>query len=168
MSAIRETVPAAIRQSLDLARGERILAHGNGGGVWLVGTDRALYIGAEEFVRIPWERVERASWDRDASALVVEEVADFGERQPRHVVQLGDPRRLLELVRERVTASILLTSEVPIPGTNGMKVIARRSPVGDSDIRFSFWLGAGLDPDDPAVRSASERAVAQARSDLGL
>ncbi|MGH3358974.1 MAG: hypothetical protein ACRDO7_09220 [Nocardioidaceae bacterium] len=165
----RETVPADVRSALSLARGERVLAAGKAvDGVWLVGTDRSLYIGADPYTEIPWERVERATWDQDESALVVEEVADFGEPQPRHVAQLAEPRRLLELVRERVTASILLTRNVPVEGTRGIKVVARRSPLRHGEVQFSFWLADGIDPDDQAVREASRRGVAEAREELGL
>lgn len=165
----RVSVPADVRAQLELPRGERILAAGrDADGTWLVGTDRSLYVGAGPFAEIPWERVERATWDRDESALVVEEVADFGEQQPRHVARLEDPRRLLELIRERVTASILLTRNVPVDGTRGIKVVARRAPAGQGEPQFSFWLGEDVDPDDPAVREASDRGVAQAREELGL
>lgn len=165
----RATVPSEVREALSLARGERILAAGqDADGVWLIGTDRSLYVGGGPYTEMPWERVERATWDRDEEALVVEEVADFGEPQPRHVARLQDPRRLLELVRERVTASILLTRNVPVEGTRGIKLVARRSPVGQGEPQFSFWLADGIDPDDPAVRDASRRGIAVAREELGL
>lgn len=165
----RRNVPHDVRRNLGLRRGERVLAAGrDADGTWLIGTGRALYVGSGPLTEIPWERVERATWDRDESALVVEEIADFGEPQPRHIAKLDDPRRLLELIRERVTASILLTRNVPVPGTRGIKVVARRSPVGHDEPQFSFWLGADVDPDDPAVREASARAVEEAREELGL
>lgn len=169
LSTRRVSVPADVRARLPLRRGERVLAAGRDTeGTWLIGTGRSLYVGADQFTEIPWERVERATWDRDESALVVEEVADFGEPQPRHVARLEDPRRLLALIRERVTASILLTRNVPVEGTRGIKVVARRSPAGDGETQFSFWLGEDVDPDDPAVREASGRGVAEAREELGL
>ncbi|UYM05686.1 hypothetical protein [Solicola gregarius] len=165
----RETLPSDVHAALGLARGERVLAFGRAvDGVWLIGTDRSLYIGADDFVEIPWERVEHATWSSDDSALVVEEVADFGETHPRHVVRLDDPRRLLQLVRERVTASILLTRNVPIAGTKGLQIVTRRSPLRTGDIEFSFWLGDGLDPSDEAVLDARRRGLEQARVDLGL
>ena len=165
----KAAIPADVRDALELAPGERVLASGRSvDDVWLIGTDRSLYIGDDTIVEIPWERVERATWDRDDSALVVEEVADFGEPHPRHAVRLDDPRRLLQLIRERVTASILLTQNVPIEGSKGLQVVARRSPVRTGEVVFSFWLGEGLDPSADAVREARRRGLEQARIDLGL
>lgn len=165
----RESVPSDVRDRMSLERGERILASGKShDGLWLIGTDRALHVGTDDLIAIPWERVEHAAWDRDKDALVVEEVAEFGEPQPRHTARLDDPRRLLELIRERVTASILLTQNVPIEGTRGIKVVARRSPVRHGEVQFSCWLPDGLDPADEAVQEAGRRGVEQARADLGL
>lgn len=137
-------------------------------GTWFVGTDRRLYITADEVTRLPWERVERASWDRDSSELVVEEVADYGEGHPRHAALFDDPRRLLELVRERVTASVLLTRHVPVANSRGIKVVARRSPLRTGEVEFSYVLASGLDPADDAVLEAGRRGVAAIRVDLGL
>lgn len=165
-----ESVPPDVRRTLALATGERVLASGqSGGGSWFVGTDRSLYIvAADVVVRLPWERIERATWERDSSELVVEEVADFGERHPRHVAAFDDPRRLLELVRERVTASVLLTRHIPVAGSRGIKVVARRSPLRTGDVAFSYVLANGLDPADEAVLDAGRRGVAAVRADLGI
>lgn len=165
-----ESVPSEVRDRLDLSDGERMLASGQStGGSWFAGTDRCLYIAASDAViRLPWERVERATWDRDSSELVVEEVAEFGESHPRHTALLGDPRRLLELVRERVTASVLLTRHVPVAGSRGIKVVARRSPLRTGDVEFSYVLADGLDPDGEAVLEAGRRGVAELRADLGI
>lgn len=164
-----ESVPSEVRDTLGLASGERVLASGQSKeGVWFVGTDRRLYIASDDVTRLPWERVERASWDRDSSELLVEEVADFGERYTSHTARFDDPRRLLELVRERVTASVLLTRNVPITGSRGIKVVARRSPLRTGDVEFSYVLADGLDPADEAVLEAGRRGVAAIRDDLGL
>ena len=165
----RDRLPREVLSALDLTRGERVLAFGRADdGVWLVGTDRSLYLGSDTFAEIPWEHVEHATWDRDESALVVDEVADFGEPHPRHVVHLDDPRRLLQLINERVTASILLTRNVPIEGSKGLQIVARRSPVRTGDVEFSFLLAKGLDPASGAVREARRRGLELARVDLGL
>lgn len=164
-----EQVPSDVRDSLGLSSRERVLAAGKSkDGVWFVGTDRTLYIAFDEVVRLPWERVERATWDRDSSELVVERVADFGERHPRHVARFDDPRRLLELVRERVTASVLLTRNIPVEGSRGIKVVARRSPMRTGDIQFSYVLADDLEPTSEAVLEAGRRGLADVREELGL
>ena len=164
-----ESVPSDVRDTLGLTGGERVLASGQSkDGTWYVGTDRRLYIAADDVIRLAWERVERASWDRESSELVVEEVADYGEGHPRHTALFDDPRRLLELLRERVTASVLLTRHVPVAGSRGIKVVARRSPLRTGDVQFSYVLADGLDPADEKVLEAGRLGVAEVRSDLGI
>jgi hypothetical protein len=154
---------------LDLVPGERVLAGApDSDGVWVVGTDRALHIGVGQPARkLAWEQIDRASWDEETERLVVVEVADFGMPQPRHELAVRDPRRLLDLVRERVTASVLLTRHVPVSGSRGLKVVARRSPTRQGDVVWSTWLGEGLDPADPEVARAVDEALAAARAELG-
>ena len=134
-------------------------------GVTVAGTRDALHIGD---LRIPWEVVEKADWDADASTLTVTEVGSWGEARPVHTLVVADPGRLLELVRERVTASVLLQRFVPIEGRRGLFVIARRAPRGNQPLQWVYEFQEGIDPDDPAVRRAAEAALDQARHDVGL
>jgi len=162
-------MPAAVRQALRLVKGERVLAAAcDRSGRWHVATERALHLfaGADQR-RVAWPSVDRANWDADKDRLVIIEVADFGEVQPRHDLELTEPGRLLEVVRERVTASVLMTRHVPVAGSRGLKVVARRPPGGDGEVQWSFWLDDGLDPGDPAVQEAVERGLAEARAELG-
>jgi len=165
-----EVIPADVRARLTLRPGERVLAGAaDTDGRWTVGTDRSLHVPVDDGWRVlPWERIDRARWDEDSERLVVVEVADFGEPQPQHQLALVEPRRLLDLVRDRVTASVLLTRNVPVEGSRGLKVVARRSPVGDGEVDWSFWLDDGLDPADPAVRRAVDEGLAAGRAELGL
>ena len=165
-----EVVPAEVRSRLVLEPGERVLAAAaDTGGRWTVGTDRALHLSrGDEWLVLAWERIDRARWDEASERLEVVEVADFGEPQPRHQLALLEPRRLLDLVRDRVTASVLLTRHVPVAGSRGLKVVARRSPVSDGEVDWSCWLDEGLDPADPAVRRAVDEGLAAARAELGL
>ena len=162
-------VPPAVGERLRLAPGERVLAGAaDADGRWIVGTDRALHLPADDGGQVlAWEDVDRASWDDDTERLVVVEVADFGETQPRHELALRDPMRLLDLIRERVTASVLLTRHVPVAGSRGLKVVARRSPTRQGEVIWSTWLDDGLDPADPEVRRAVEEGLAAARTELG-
>ncbi|HZG96637.1 MAG TPA: hypothetical protein VEY14_00045, partial [Nocardioidaceae bacterium] len=154
-----DVVPAEVLASFDLSKRERVLAAAqDADGRWHVGTDLALHLTTADGVRrLPWQSIDRASWNPDDQRLVVIEVADFGEPEPRTSFVVAQPGNLLELVRERVTASVLLTRNVPVPGTRGLKVIARRAPNGTGDIDWSFWLDRRLDPADPIVLEAAER-----------
>jgi hypothetical protein len=136
---------------------------------WVLGTRDALYLPG---ARLPWEQVEAATWDRDRSLLRVSEVGSWGEPRAQHELTLADPGRatdrLLQLVRERVTASIVLSRHVPITGRRGVRVVARRAPSGRSPVHWVYEYDAGVEPDDPFVRTAAAAALDTARDDLGL
>jgi hypothetical protein len=167
----------ALRRSpVRVERGEKLLADAVAEEAHLGGTRDALYVvrrlgtslALEETLRIPWEDVQAADWDAETTTLRVSEVGTWGEQRPEHVFTLPEPGRLLELVRERVTASVVLQRHVPINGRRGLRVIARRAPRGDRPISWIYEFDAGIDPDDPAVRRAAEEALAAARADVGL
>ncbi|MGN0064336.1 MAG: hypothetical protein ACI379_08830 [Nocardioides sp.] len=159
------------KPSVDLPRGEKLLAWATGeDGTVLAGSQDALYVlvpGAEQR-RVPWEQVEAASWDVESGTLRVSEVGTWGEQRPEHAVALETPGRLLELLRERVTASIVLQRHVELSPRQHMRVIARRAPRGAAEIFWMYEYDEGVDPDDPAVRAAAEEALAGARHDVGL
>lgn len=161
------------RPAIQVEPGERVLAWGDTtDGAVVAGSREAFYLADQSgrvSVRLPWEQVEAADWDRDASVLRVVEVGTWGEQREVHRVPLDDPRDLLQLVRERVTASIVLQRHVPVTDRRGLRVVARRSPVvGDTPVSWFFEYDDGVDPDDPAVRAAATTALAQARADTGL
>jgi hypothetical protein len=147
----------------------RPLAFAEAAGTWLVGTRAELVmVGPDDERRIPWERVEGADWDRELSRLRVTEVGEFGRPRPSYVFVLddGEPALLLQLIRERVTASVVLQRGVLISGKRGLKVIGRRSPVG-GPVTWMHEYDDGIDPDDPEVASAAETLLRQAREDVG-
>ena len=153
--------------------GERVLATATTDSGVVAGTREALYLPSSEPsessvpVRVPWEQVESADWDRDAEMLRVVEVGTWGQTRPEHRVSLAEPGRLLELVRERVTATVVLQRHVPITGKRGVRVIARRAPSGGRELSWLFDYDAGIDPDDPFVQQASQEALAAARGEVG-
>jgi len=154
------------RPDVDVAPGERVLAWTETtAGEVLAGTREALYLPG---VRLAWEDVEAADWDRDTGLFRVAEVGRWGEARREHRYAIDEPRRLPELVRERVTASVLLVRHVPIDGRRGLRVIARRAPGGDRGVRWVYEYDAGIAPDDPTVRLAAEAALEAARDEVGL
>ena len=156
----------AKRPPVDVAPGERVLAWTEATtGEVLAGTREALYLGGP---RLAWEDVDAADWDRETEVFRVIEVGTWGEVRAEHRFTIGEPRRLLELVRERVTASVLLVRHVPLEGRRGLRDIDRRSPAGDRGVRWLYEYDAGIDPGDPVVRLAAENALADARSEVGL
>jgi hypothetical protein len=156
------------RPSFDVAAGERVLAWAETADGAVAGTRDALYVrGASGAARIPWELVEAADWDNETSVLRVSEVGTWGEQRREHTLGLEQPGRLLELVRERVTASIVLQRHVPVRGRRGLRVIARRAPRGDRPVQWLYEYDEGIDPADPDVARLAEEALDAARRDVG-
>lgn len=152
----------------DLGSGERLLAWAQAGdGTWIGGSAAALFLGE---TRVPWSEVESADWDRDTEHLRVVEVGEWGRVRPTHQFDLADPGRLLELIRERVTSSVVLQRHEAVHGRQGVRVVGRRDPAGagSSDVRWFFSYDEGVDPDDPEVAFRADAMLAAARADLGL
>lgn len=165
----RRRPPNEVVHRLSLDRGERPLAWATGDdGLWYVGTDRAVHLPESDgrYRKLPWEQVERADWRRDDDRLAIVEVADWGQPEPRTEVVVSEPGQLLELLRERVTRSVVCTLYAPVRGKAGLNVVGRRSPTGDGPVLWSFVLAPGLDPSDPAVLDVADRTLAQARAEV--
>ncbi|MGA8257753.1 MAG: hypothetical protein WB767_14365 [Nocardioides sp.] len=153
------------RPDLPIGPGERLLAWAHDTEGAIVGATRdALYLPG---ARIPWEQVEAADWDLDSSTLRVSEVGAWGSSRPEHRFVLDAPGKLLQLVRERVTASVVLQRHVPVTERRGVRVIARRAPGGRGGLAWVYEYDEGIDPDDPAVRLAAAEALRAARDELG-
>jgi hypothetical protein len=150
---------------VEVATGEKVLAWASSGTGPVAGSRSALYLPGA--VRIPWEQVESADWDLETETLKVTEVGTWGEPRPTHSLVLSEPARLLQLVRERVTASVALQRHVPIRDGLGVRVIARRAPAGARELTWLFEYDAGIDPDDPFVAHAAQEALTAARDELG-
>ena len=175
-------VPAEVVARAGLGRGEKVLAGARtGDGGWLLGTRDVLLVvpasgaqtvtetgAAAAVTRIPWQRVETADWKRDDEQLRVVEVGDFGRVRPVHTFSIGDPGLLVELVRERVTASVVLQRRVVVEGKRGLYVIARRAPRGDGEVTWVYEFDPGIDPEDPAVTAAAGAGLVAAQEELGL
>lgn len=172
MRLFRSAVPAAVAAQVV---GRALAAAETVDGTWLVGTRAELVLiapaaGGPDPVetRIPWERVEDADWNRDESRLRISEVGRFGEPRPAYTFSLSEvePTALLQLIRERVTASVVLQRGQVVSGKRGFKVVGRRSPVG-GPISWMFEYDEGVDPDDPAVIEAADALLRRARDDVG-
>lgn len=163
-----ESPPDEVLSRAGLPRGERVLASApTQDGTWLLGTrDRLVLVEERGVTWLAWERVEDAAWDSDAERLRVRGVGEYGRRRPEWSWSMTEPPLLLQLLRERVTASIVLQRKVPVRAGKGVTVIARRSPSG-GPVAWMHSYDAGLDPDDPEVAVVADLVLAQARSELG-
>jgi hypothetical protein len=163
-----EPIPAEVLERAAVPRGDKVLASGKArDGTWLVGTRRALVLLTPETrVLMPWESVEDASWDRDEESLQITGVGEYGRPRPSYSLTMEEPANLLQLLRERVTASIVLQRRAPVRGRLGVMVIGRRSPVG-GPVTWMHAYDAGLDPEDPEVVAVADLLLAQVRSEVG-
>lgn len=165
----RGGVPATVLARADLPRGERALAHAEANdGSWVLGTRRSLVLLLPDTPArvIAWEQVEDARWDREASQLVVSEIGTYGEQRPSYVIEMEDPALLLQLVRERVTASVVLQRWAPVRGRLGLTVIGRRSPAG-GPVRWMHAYDAGIDPDDRVTVAVADQTLEAVRAEVG-
>ncbi|MFC5178203.1 hypothetical protein [Nocardioides taihuensis] len=153
------------RPPVEVAAGEKVLAWAQAaGGEVVAGTRDALYL---DGARVPWEEVESADWDLDHERFRVSEVGTWGEPRPVHTFTIREPGNLLVLVRERVTASVVLQRHVPYSGRRGLRVVARRAPRGDRGISWFVEYDEGVEPDDPDVQATVAAALAAARDEVG-
>ncbi|MBA2775076.1 MAG: hypothetical protein H0U36_13670 [Nocardioidaceae bacterium] len=167
--ASRLSLPREVKQSLQLDSGEHPLAWAvDDDGCWYVGTDRALHLqpGNRGERRLGWEQIERADWHSEGRLLGLVEVGEWGEAEDRTTITVAEPGALLELLRERVTKSVLVTVYAPVRGRLGLSVFGRRSPVGDGPVTWSFVLAQGLRPDDMDVQQVAQQALAQAEAEV--
>ncbi len=154
--AARSAVPA----------GERLLAWGAcDDGALVVATDRSLVLpepgGSMRAVR--WESVAQASWQDER--LEVVESGGGGQGRRTTVLSVLQPGALPEALRERVTATIVVSEHVDLVGERGARITARRSP-GGSDLTWVVTFDAGLDARDPALREAADAAVARLKGQV--
>ncbi len=144
---------------MTLEAGERVLVHARtADGGYVVATDRALRLPAG--APLPWYRIDRAVWDEEGLLVV-------GTDGTQRRVDLPDPGRLPEAVRERVTSSILASRHVRLGDRGGVRLVARRVP-GQDAAEWEFVFDAGLDPADPGLRAAAEQALEELRRNLGV
>lgn len=149
-----------IQQVAGLERGERVLASASGPANQIVATDRRLILPQAS---VPWDQIERASWDGDEETLYVTELTPTG-RSVQHTVAITEPGRLVDVVRELVTASVVIIRRVQIDGPQGVRVTGRRQPGGD--LTWIAALDPGLDAANPEIRTKIDAAVASVRAEV--
>lgn len=159
-------VPTPVRDAVD----GKVLAYAEtSDGSWLAGSRDALFVIPVEDapVRVPWQEVQRGDWDTDERTLTVERVEDWGHPTVSWTFVLEEPGAVLVLLRERVTASVVLQRRVLVRGSKGLTVAARRPPAG-GPISWSYQFDRGVDPNDPGVMDQAEAALREAQESLGL
>ncbi|NDL56815.1 hypothetical protein [Phytoactinopolyspora mesophila] len=143
-----------------LEQGERVLATAEGPDGRLAATDRRLLWPGGS---IYWHEVDRATWKSDENEFDVTPVAT-SDHAKRYRIPLSEPGRLVDVVREQVIASVVITRHVPLDGRRGVRVTGRRK--ADRSLVWHAVLDAGVDVEAPQIRERLDAAVAQVRSEI--
>lgn len=143
---------------------ERVLATATGPDGRVVATTYRLMLPSAAGAAVEWGKVETATWDGDERVLAVAEVAGPSGRHRRHSVVIDEPGRLVDVVREQVTASVIISRHIVVDGRRGVRVTGRRTP--QDEIVWSAVLDPGVDMDDPATRERVQAAVALVRGEV--
>ena len=133
-------------------------------GAWLVATthDFALIADSGDLVwRHPWHEVDTASWGREASELTVTFVGGRPSAYP-----LGREDAFLRVLRERVQASAVMTTELDLPRPKKARV-AIRQDLATGELLEQAVLGRGTRP-SPEIDAVAARVLAIMRDELGM
>ena len=155
-------VPAEVAGELGLGRGERVLAWSPlvGGGAAVATLSRLmLLLPGGKVVSGSWADVDRAAWDADSGTVAV---WWSGRRQPTPL-EVEDPSRLPEVIRERVQSSVVLSGSVTVPGGRQVRVALRRTDGGGLATQAVAPPGVRLS--DPEVADTVGRALAALRAE---
>jgi hypothetical protein len=147
----------ADRRAPALAKGERVLVSERDARTRrrVVATRHAVYYqdlasGLRSWHRLGWEQVERADWDAVRGELRL--VSLVPREAPDLVLRAPGPGPLLDLARERVTATTL--ARVPLRHDGRVAGwLSARQPV-EGDVAWVARFAPGVDPADVDVAAA--------------
>ncbi len=132
----------------------------------MVATDKRLLVpGSDGYHGIGWESVDRATWNGDDQLLTVTQSAPLESNPRQHRLRVEDAGQLLDVVREQVTASVVISRYVPIEGSHGVRITGRRQP-GRAELMWVVAVDRGLSIDAPSVRAQIEAVVARVRAEV--
>jgi hypothetical protein len=167
-------VPEAVRRMLP-ADGGRLLAWAElaqpGGGlaaatthglVWLPGGADDGAAGGRQASWVAWDQVLKATWSQECLDLVC---TDRGGTAGNHRLQFDDPGTLPQVVRERITWTVVASHSLTLrvgPGEPRTVLLTARRSTRDEVIR---WL-AVFDPKAGPITGPQARAAAQALKEL--
>lgn len=163
----RRTAKPIAPPGVDLAHGERVLASDvTTDGSPVVATNHRLWLTTPDgLTSIGWADVERATFDQESDLLTVIETASMGNRPRRYRLRIEGALALLDVIRERVKASVILSRNVLIADGKGVRIAGRRRP-DTGALAWNVTADAGLDVANPEVRARIEAALAEIRAEL--
>jgi hypothetical protein len=159
----KPTLDPQVRDQLELGPRERVLAWADdGAGRLIVASQAGLHLQRTPplYSRIGWEQIERATYDSGTLAVTLVPQLDSATLR----VPVGDARDLPVVVRDRVTASVLVDRFVPLDGDAGVRIVGRRAADGVVTWRTDVDPGlAGRADIDDVVKGA----LADVRGEVG-
>lgn len=115
-----------------------------------------------------WERVDSARWDRDSDTLTVTAAVPVAAAPQVWHLRLPRHASVIDVIRERVTATVVTSRRFPVQGNRAVRVVGRRPPTeSGSALKWSVSLDSGIDVTDPQVKARIDDAVRTARADVG-
>jgi len=172
-------LPTSVRGALDLQPREKVLAaaRDTDTGVWLVATTFAVALvdpsAVTESGRLavtwhrPWHEVDRASWEREDSLLTISWAGKDSARAARPTRwRLGDEALFLQVVRERVQASMVLAQELRLAGRRTGRAVIRQD-LANGDLLEQVVLGRGV-LEDAETEAAATVALVWLREQVGM
>jgi hypothetical protein len=171
-------VPPSVTGALALVGGERVLASGvdDNTGAYVVATNFALAVVsvaavsggeasiAERTLRRPWLFVDAGAWEPETATLTVTWT------DGRHAGQWSfrdQPTRLPETLRERVQASVVISTRLTL-GDRRTGRVAIRQDLETRELIPQTLLGRYTRADDPEVQAHVQAALAHLRDQVGL
>lgn len=130
-----------------------------------IGTPSHLSLGdTGSWQHIGWHQFERGDWNAETQAL---RWALYGGT--RGTAHLQTPARLPELFRERIAASIVIERFIPVRGTKGIIISARRNLADqDGPLDWHRSLSPGLTWDERGVEDLAELTIADLRTEYDI
>jgi hypothetical protein len=161
----RASLPESLRARLTLGRGDRALAwaayDADGVPGHLVATTRGLHdVTAAGDRLLHWDEVENARW-HDGRL----DVTRLG-RPGRLRWLLDDPGSVPEVVRDRVTASIVVSTAHRLSIGDGVRIVGRRRP-GEPGLRWYVVFDRPEHADDPLLRAEADEWLQSAKASVG-
>jgi hypothetical protein len=120
-----------------LSRGERALARAEVVGGSALATTQALHLLLNEVERLEWWQIKHVSFDPETQSLSITTGNLVAE------IQLATPSMIAEVIRERVTATILTSTTYITPAAKAVISLRRRSASGTDGIFVEIdWQGS--------------------------
>ena len=163
----RPALPDALRRSLDLPAGDKILssaalASDRG---WLVATRQALHVlptDGETLTR-DWADVDRGTFDPEGPTITVHWVTGDADEYP---LEPPIPVRFAQTFRERVQSSVVHLKNLQLPGAGAVRIALRRA--GNGELLTQVIGSARVDLADPGTAALVDAAEREVRAAAGL